>query len=83
MRDYLQYRLGILKDLIVPETQDVEALGFEVSVSLGVELPSFGGLMHVPVALYDQFCFVAVEIADVIAKLVLAAELRVAELPVT
>ena len=81
--DGFQHRFRSFEDLIILETQDSEALGFEVGVSFDVELFPFGGLMHVSVALHDELCFVAVEVADVIAELMLAAELRIGELPVT
>ncbi len=80
--DLLQHIFGVIEDDFVLETEDLQALRFQVGIPLLVVGLCLGGVVNLAVAFHDDAGFVAVEVADVIAELVLPTELRIAELPV-
>ena len=80
--DLAEDGVGVVEDTLVFEAEDRETLGFEEGVAFGVVLFAFGGVVRLAIAFDDELGVVTVEVAEVIAKLVLAAELGVAELAV-
>jgi hypothetical protein len=81
-RDLAEHGVGVVEDALIFQAEDREPLRFQVGIAFGVVLFALGGVVGLAVAFDDEFGVVAVEVAEVIAGLVLATELRVAELAV-
>ena len=75
--------LDIFNDDAVLETERGHALGFQVGVTRCILLLSSGGVVRFAIEFDRELQFVAVEIEEVIAELVLPTEFQFAALPVT
>ncbi len=77
-----QHRFGLLEYLVVPETQNMNALVFEERASALVINLRGRCIMLTTVQLNRELFLVAVEIENVVAEGVLATELAVRQTPV-
>ena len=72
----------IFKDDAVLETERGDALGFQVGITPSILLHASSGVVRFAIEFDCELDFVAVEIEEVIAELVLATEFQIAALPV-
>ena len=81
-RDFLQHGIRRLEHSGVLEPKNGQPLRPQVNITLPIKLTPLGSVVGVAVTFHDELRFVAVEVADVVAELMIASKLHVLELPV-
>ncbi len=77
-----QNLLCFIEDDAVIKAKNGNALGFQISITLLVVCDGLGSLVNCSIALHSQLCLGAVEVADILPKLMLPPKLRVIQLPI-
>jgi len=80
--DFEPYRFHLVTELVIPEAQHLDSLGFKILVSFFVVLLSGGETVSSAIQLDGELGLGAVEIEDVLADGMLAAKFKILEAPV-
>ena len=77
--DLIEYRLSLLKDLVVPAAQDEKSSRFDQAVTLLVVVSLF--LMLPTIELYDDVCLKACKVGDKTRDMHLPSKPATSDLP--
>lgn len=81
--DLHQHNLGFMKNCCVLETNHLQLLRAQIRIPLVVVVLRFIGIVDLAIAFHDEPYFVAVEVADIIAELVLPPKLYSRDLTIS